>query len=120
MAALRIRRLRTQKYVAPLCRSYTLYRIFTCPSEKPSSEHLLSVPSFIELKANSLHHKNANMPSDDYAGGSVVAATVFGLLLPISAMAIRVWVKSRTEFSLALRPEEIFSRAALVSLGTRE
>lgn len=56
------------------------------------------------------------MPSDDYAGGSVVAATVFGLLLPISAMAIRTWVKSRTESLLALRPEELFARAALVSL----
>lgn len=54
--------------------------------------------------------------SNDYAGGSVVAATVFGLLLPISAMTVRVWVKSRTESTWLLQPEELFARAALVKL----
>ena len=58
------------------------------------------------------------MSTDDYAGGSVIAATVFGLLLPICAMIIRVWVKSRTEASSSLRPEEVFAQAALVWQAT--
>lgn len=58
------------------------------------------------------------MPSDDYDGGPLIAATVFGSLLPICAMAVRVWVKSRTEALFSLRPEEFFARAALVRPAT--
>lgn len=52
--------------------------------------------------------------SDDYRGGRVIAATFFGLLLPISAMVVRTWVKARTEPTATPRAEDWLARAALV------
>lgn len=53
------------------------------------------------------------MADDDYIGGRVVAATVFGLLLPITAIAVRVFVKARSTVDPRTRTEDWLAYAAL-------
>lgn len=53
------------------------------------------------------------MADDDYIGGRVVAATVFGLLLPVTAIAVRIYVKARSSVDPRTRTEDWLAYAAL-------